>query len=121
VKTRTGSGRVLPLAGLLVAVVMTSLRASAQVSSPVSNVSVSAAVQQSISVSVGLGTVDFNLFAGDVANGDDPIPVTTSWNLNPGLVSEIGTSPSIHPEAMLSPPRFSSAKDTSPSRQRCAT
>jgi len=75
--TRTGSGRVLPLVGVLVAVEMTALPVSAQVNSNLSNVSINAAIQHSISVSVGLGTVNFTLLAGGAANGDNPIPVTT--------------------------------------------
>ncbi len=86
---KIGGGRVLPLVGFLVAVAMTSLRASAQINSNFSNVSINAAVQQSISVSVGLASVNFTLLAGGVANGDNPVPVTASWNLNPGSVGSV--------------------------------
>lgn len=40
-------------------------------------------------MSVGLATVNFTLLAGGVANGDNPVPVTTSWNLNPGAVGAV--------------------------------
>ncbi len=79
--TRIDGARAPPLVGFQVAVAMTSLRASAQVNSDISNVSISAAVQKSISVSVGLGSVNFTLLAGGMANGGATGPVTANSNL----------------------------------------
>lgn len=64
-------------------------QARAQVNSNIVNVALAAQVQQSISVSAGLGTVNFTLLAGGVADGDNPVPITTSWNLNPGVVGAV--------------------------------
>ena len=74
---RIGSSQFLPVVELLLAVAIVVVHASAQVDSNNSRVSINLAIQQWISVSVGLCTVDFSLLAGDVANGDNPIPVTT--------------------------------------------
>lgn len=65
------------------------LRASA-VDSNAASVTLSASVLQSISVSTGaVGTVNFSLLPGAAATGTPTIPLTTSWNLNPGLVGSV--------------------------------
>jgi hypothetical protein len=59
-------------------------RALAQVNSNVGNVTLSASVQEFISVSPGFGTVNFALLPGAAATGTPTVPITTSWNLKPG-------------------------------------
>jgi hypothetical protein len=59
-------------------------RALAQVNSNVGNVTLSADVQQFISVSPGVATVNFALLPGNAVTGAPTVPITTSWNLKPG-------------------------------------
>ena len=59
-------------------------RTLAQVNSNVGNVTLSADVQQFISVSPGVATVNFALLPGNPVTGVPTVPITTSWNLKPG-------------------------------------
>ena len=61
----------------------------AQVNSNVSNATLTASVLQSIAVSVSASTVSFSLLPGSAVIGTPTVPVTTSWNLNPGLVASV--------------------------------
>jgi hypothetical protein len=57
----------------------------AQVLTPVSNVTLNAALAESISVSLtGVSTVNFTLVPGAAAAGDSPVAIQSSWVLKPG-------------------------------------
>lgn len=72
-----------PFLLLAVSLVVFPFRALAQVNSNVGNVTLSASVQDSISVSPGVGTVNFSLLPGAAVTGTPTVPITTSWNLKP--------------------------------------
>lgn len=64
--------------------------ASAQVLSNVANVSLSAVLAQSITLTVTSGsTVNFTLVNGSPAAGDVPAVIQTTWNLNPGIIGAV--------------------------------
>ena len=64
--------------------------ASAQIVSNVANVSLSAVLAQSITVSVTSGSsVNFALTNGTLVGGDVPAVIQTSWNLNPGIIGAV--------------------------------
>ena len=72
-----------PFLLLAVSLVVFPFRALAQVNSNVGNVTLSASVQDYISVSPGVGTVNFSLLPGAAVTGTPTVPITTSWNLKP--------------------------------------
>lgn len=86
---KIGGGRVLPLVGLVDVVSMNPFRASARVNTNLLKVSINAAIQQSISASVGVATVNPTLLAVGVAKGDNTVPFIANWNPNPGLASAV--------------------------------
>ncbi len=64
--------------------------ASAQVVSTIANVNLVATVTQGLSVSVtGGSTVNFTLVNGSPANGNVPVVISTTWNLNPGQTGAV--------------------------------
>ena len=73
----------IPFLLLAVSLVVFPFRALAQVNSNVGNVTLSASVQDSISVSPAVGTVNFALLPGAAVTGTPTVPITTSWNLKP--------------------------------------
>jgi hypothetical protein len=73
----------IPFLLLAVSLVVFPFRALAQVNSNVGNVILNANVQDSISVSLGVGTVNFSLLPGAAVTGTPQVPITTSWNLKP--------------------------------------
>jgi len=74
----------IPFLLLAVSLVVFPFRASAQVLSNVGNVTLSGSVQEFISVSPGVATVNFALLPGAIVDGAPTVPITTSWNLKPG-------------------------------------
>jgi hypothetical protein len=64
--------------------------AAALVLSNIANVTLRAALSQALTVSVTSGsTVSFTLTNGSPANGNVPVVVSTSWNLNPGQTGAV--------------------------------
>jgi hypothetical protein len=61
----------------------------AQTNSNVANVTLTANVLQSITVSTAVSSVTFNVSAGSSAIGAPTVPVTTIWNVNPLTVSNV--------------------------------
>lgn len=64
--------------------------ASAQLLSGVSSASLSASLPQSLTISITSGSsVNFTLAENAAANGDVPVVVQSTWNLNPGLIGAV--------------------------------
>ena len=64
--------------------------ASAQTLSGIQSASLSASLAQSLSISITSGSsVNFTLAANAAANGDVPVVVSSTWNLNPGQTGAI--------------------------------
>ena len=72
----------IPFLLLAVSLVVFPFTVSA-VDSNVGIVTLNASVQDSISVSLGVGTVNFSLLPGAAVTGTPTVPITTSWNLKP--------------------------------------
>jgi hypothetical protein len=70
----------LPLAFLIF---LLPVQLYAQLPTGISNVSLSATVTESLSISVGVGSVTFNVTPGATAVGSSTVPITTSWVLKP--------------------------------------
>jgi hypothetical protein len=63
---------------------------SAQTLSGISSASLSANLAQSLSISITSGsTVNFTLAENAAANGDVPVVVSSTWNLNPGQTGAV--------------------------------
>jgi hypothetical protein len=69
------------LFSLVVLVLLGSQLSIAQVNSNVANVSLSATLLESLTVSASPSSVTFNLVAGGTATGSAPVSITTSWVL----------------------------------------
>lgn len=63
--------------------------ASPQSNSNVPTVVLNVSVTQSISITVGVAQVNFNVVPGATANGTPTVPVTTTWVLDPALTSDV--------------------------------
>jgi hypothetical protein len=81
----------IPFLLLAVSLVVFPFTVSAQapLNSNVGNVTLSASVHTSFSVSLGVGTVNFALLPGTAVTGAPTVPITTSWSLNPGLIGSV--------------------------------
>ena len=78
----------LLMAALLVLAVPT--LASAQTLSSIQSATLSASLAQSLSISITSGSaVNFTLVANGTANGDVPVVVSSTWNLNPGQTGSV--------------------------------
>ena len=82
--------RVRLVAISLAMVALIPMSASAQVLSNVGAVNLSAALAQTLSISITSGsTVNFTLTNGSAAAGDVPAVIATTWNLNPGQTGAV--------------------------------
>jgi hypothetical protein len=72
--------RFLPLAFLIF---LFPLRLQAQLPSNISDVSLSATVTESLTISASVGSVSFTVTPGLTAVGSATVPITTSWVLKP--------------------------------------
>lgn len=64
--------------------------ASAQVLSPLGNLSLNATVASSLTISIPSGgTMNFALADGAIANGSAVASITTSWSVNPGQTNSV--------------------------------
>jgi hypothetical protein len=79
----------IPFLLLAVSLVVFPFRALAQVNSNVGNVILNANVSDSVSVTPGVGTVNFTLLPGAAVTGAPQVPIATSWNVNPGHVGSM--------------------------------
>jgi hypothetical protein len=78
------------LVAAVVVVAFVPALASAQLLSNTANVTLNAALAQTLTVSVTSGsTVNFTLVNGSPSDGDVPTVVSTSWNLNPGQTGAV--------------------------------